>query len=38
MGIGSKSVMAFVKKYDGELIYNIENGVSFPFSRVRLWV
>lgn len=26
-GIGSKSVIAFTKKYDGELIYKIENGV-----------
>ncbi len=26
-GIGSKSVFAFSKKYDGELIYKIENGV-----------
>ncbi len=33
-GIGSKSVVAFAKKYDGELIYNIENGVF----RVRLLV
>ena len=33
-GIGSKSVIAFAKKYDGELIYNIENGVF----RVRLLV
>lgn len=31
-GIGSKSVLAFSKKYDGELIYKIENG-NF---RVRL--
>ncbi|MCD8568886.1 MAG: GHKL domain-containing protein [Geovibrio sp.] len=33
-GIGSKSVIAFVNKYDGELIYKIENGVF----RVRLAV
>ena len=33
-GIGSKSVIAFVKKYDGELMYKIENGVF----RVRLLV
>lgn len=33
-GIGSKSVIAFVNKYDGELLYNIENGVF----RVRLLV
>ena len=33
-GIGSKSVAAFVKKYDGELLYKIENGVF----RVRLLV
>ena len=33
-GIGSKSVIAFVKKYDGELLYRIENGVF----RVRLLV
>lgn len=33
-GIGSKSVIAFAKKYDGELIYSIENGVF----RVRLLV
>jgi signal transduction histidine kinase len=26
-GIGSKSVIAFAKKYDGELLYKIENGV-----------
>lgn len=26
-GIGSKSVIAFAKKYEGELIYRIENGV-----------
>lgn len=26
-GIGSKSVIAFVKKYDGELLYKSENGV-----------
>ena len=33
-GIGSKSVIAFAKKYDGELIYKIENGVF----RVRILV
>jgi signal transduction histidine kinase len=33
-GIGSKSVLAFAKKYDGELLYKIENGVF----RVRLLV
>lgn len=33
-GIGSKSVIAFVKKYDGELMYKIENGVF----RVRILV
>ncbi len=33
-GIGSKSVIAFAKKYDGELIYKIEKGVF----RVRLLV
>ncbi len=33
-GIGSKSVIAFAKKYDGELIYKIENSVF----RVRLLV
>lgn len=33
-GIGSKSVIAFAKKYDGEMIYTIENGVF----RVRLLV
>lgn len=33
-GIGSKSVAAFAKKYDGELLYTIENG----FFRVRLLV
>jgi hypothetical protein len=33
-GIGSKSVIAFAKKYDGELIYKVENGVF----RVRLLV
>ncbi len=33
-GIGSKSVIAFAKKYDGELVYKIENGVF----RVRLLV
>lgn len=26
-GIGTKSVLAFVKKYDGELFYRVENGV-----------
>lgn len=26
-GIGTKSIMAFVQKYDGELFYRIENGV-----------
>jgi signal transduction histidine kinase len=26
-GIGSKSIIAFAKKYDGELLYKIENGV-----------
>ncbi|WP_312692830.1 GHKL domain-containing protein [Caproiciproducens sp.] len=26
-GIGSRSVIAFTKKYDGELIYSIENGI-----------
>lgn len=26
-GMGSRSVIAFAKKYDGELIYKIENGV-----------
>lgn len=33
-GIGSKSVAAFAKKYDGELLYKIEKGVF----RVRLLV
>lgn len=33
-GIGSKSVIAIAKKYDGELLYKIENGVF----RVRLLV
>lgn len=33
-GIGSKSVIAFAKKYDGELIYTIEKGIF----RVRLLV
>lgn len=33
-GIGSKSVIAFVKKYDGELLYKVENGIF----RVRLLV
>lgn len=33
-GIGSKSIVAFVKKYDGELLYRIENGTF----RVRLLV
>ncbi|MGE4466107.1 GHKL domain-containing protein [Sphaerochaeta sp.] len=33
-GIGSKSVAAFAKKYDGELLYKIENGVF----RVRLLI
>ncbi len=33
-GIGSKSVIAFAKKYDGELMYQIENKVF----RVRLLV
>jgi signal transduction histidine kinase len=33
-GIGSKSVLAFAKKYDGELLYKIENGVF----RVRILV
>ncbi|MHC1722589.1 MAG: sensor histidine kinase [Aminipila sp.] len=33
-GIGSRSVVAFVKKYDGELLYKIENGVF----RVRILV
>lgn len=31
-GIGSRSVIAFAKKYDGELLYKIKNGVF----RVRL--
>ena len=33
-GIGSRSVIAFAKKYDGELLYKIENGVF----RVRFLV
>ena len=33
-GIGSKSVLAFAKKYDGELLYKIKNGVF----RIRLLV
>ena len=33
-GIGSKSVIAFTTKYDGELIYKIENGIF----RVRILV
>ena len=33
-GIGSKSISTFVKKYDGELLYKIENGLF----RVRLLV
>lgn len=33
-GIGSKSVIAFAKKYDGELLYKIDKGVF----RVRLLV
>jgi len=33
-GIGTKSVAAFAKKYDGELLYKVENGVF----RVRLLV
>lgn len=33
-GIGSKSVIAFAKKYDGELLYNVNDGVF----RVRLLV
>lgn len=33
-GIGSKSVLAFAKKYDGELMYNSKHGVF----RVRLLV
>lgn len=33
-GVGSKSVIAFAKKYDGELLYKIETGVF----RVRLLV
>jgi signal transduction histidine kinase len=33
-GIGSRSVVAFAKKYDGELLYKIENGVF----RVRILV
>ncbi|WP_415238459.1 sensor histidine kinase [Seleniivibrio woodruffii] len=33
-GIGTKSVAAFAKKYDGEVVYRIENGIF----RVRLLV
>lgn len=33
-GIGSRSVISFAKKYDGELMYRIENGIF----RVRLLV
>ena len=33
-GVGSRSVVAFAKKYDGELLYKIENGVF----RVRILV
>lgn len=33
-GIGSKSVMAFVNKYDGEIIYHVNEGVF----RVRLLI
>ncbi len=33
-GVGSKSVIAFAKQYEGELIYSIENGIF----RVRLLV
>ena len=33
-GVGSRSVIAFAKKYDGELLYKIENGCF----RVRLLV
>jgi sensor histidine kinase regulating citrate/malate metabolism len=33
-GIGSRSVIAFAKKYDGELLYKSENGIF----RVRLLV
>ncbi|KXL51661.1 hypothetical protein CLNEO_29750 [Anaerotignum neopropionicum] len=33
-GFGSRSVVAFAKKYDGELLYKIENGVF----RVRILV
>jgi signal transduction histidine kinase len=33
-GVGSRSVIAFAKKYDGELLYKIENGVF----QVRLLV
>lgn len=33
-GFGSKGVIAFVKKYDGELLYRIENGIF----RVRILV
>lgn len=33
-GIGSKSIIAFAKRYDGELLYKVENGIF----RVRLLV
>ncbi|MBI4855908.1 MAG: sensor histidine kinase [Acetobacterium woodii] len=33
-GVGSKSTIAFVKKYDGELLYKIEDGIF----RVRILV
>lgn len=33
-GIGSKSVIAFAKKYDGELIYKVDHNIF----RVRLLV
>ncbi|MEA4895076.1 MAG: GHKL domain-containing protein [Oscillospiraceae bacterium] len=33
-GVGSRSIIAFAKKYDGELLYQIENGVF----RVRLLI
>lgn len=33
-GVGSKSVIAFAKKYDGELLYKIDNNVF----QVRLLV
>lgn len=33
-GIGTKSILAFVKKYDGEILYKIENGIF----QVRLLV